>query len=231
MGDGYRRIAATWALGGLAVLVGLSGCFGIGDSDDDSGGDCVPKCFTLEGAVAQCGSDGCGGSCGGCSADRVCQNGTCTVPTVYCLSSAECGSQSICVNQECANAYGRAYKVTLVSAVIKEYNANGSSWDALGGMPDPFVTWEVGGEVIFTSSVWPDTFTPDWTETFTMNVIAGERLDILVWDEDMAVSDPVGGFYSDSGLPIEWLKEGSVDLFDDSSGNGVSSLSFLIEPK
>src|SRR5215211_7918822 len=56
------------------------------------GATCTPRC-----GRRQCGSDGCGGSCGSCAADQVCATGTCCIPeprevtcTLDCGHGADC---------------------------------------------------------------------------------------------------------------------------------------------
>ncbi len=72
-----------------------TGAFGLGCGDDWSsdqpaagaGCDCIPVC-----ASHVCGDDGCGGSCGTCAADELCQNGQCVrdCPTGYTACNDEC---------------------------------------------------------------------------------------------------------------------------------------------
>jgi len=49
---------------------------------------CKPECANKE-----CGDDGCGGSCGDCDSDQVCQDGTCCTPECF---NRECGLDPVC---------------------------------------------------------------------------------------------------------------------------------------
>jgi len=69
-----------------------------GDRDQDGAGDecdgsCVPACAGFE-----CGQDGCGGSCGSCPADRICQHGLCAPRAC----EPDCANQGGCGDGSCA---------------------------------------------------------------------------------------------------------------------------------
>ena len=60
---------------------------------------CVPEC-----GEAQCGDDGCGGTCGSCDADEDCYDGDCMTECSYCMQEscgaeiAACESNADCVS-------------------------------------------------------------------------------------------------------------------------------------
>ena len=56
---------------------------------------CAPNC-----AGKACGSDGCGGTCGECGENRLCQSGQCVCPNA-CCSNADCGFQGACESGVC----------------------------------------------------------------------------------------------------------------------------------
>ncbi|HNX10752.1 MAG TPA: FISUMP domain-containing protein [bacterium] len=60
---------------------GMAGCGG--------GGGCILDCTNKN-----CGDDGCGGSCGVCTGNDVCTNGTCTTPPFACGDSVSYGGES-----------------------------------------------------------------------------------------------------------------------------------------
>jgi hypothetical protein len=68
-----------------------------GESCLANGGCCVPDC-----AGKECGSDGCGESCGTCTGGQTCQSGTCVNPPPFCagknscLDNANCGDGTPC---------------------------------------------------------------------------------------------------------------------------------------
>ncbi len=48
------------------------------------GAACVPQCKDATGATKQCGSDGCGGTCGTCPSGTTCESGVCKAPPDPC---------------------------------------------------------------------------------------------------------------------------------------------------
>jgi hypothetical protein len=62
---------------------------------------CIPTCATTN----ACGSDGCGGSCGTCSGNRVCINGTCFCPPERsCAGGVCCPTGQVCAGGVCQGA-------------------------------------------------------------------------------------------------------------------------------
>ena len=67
-------------------------------------GGCTPSCAGLAGAPMQCGSDGCGGSCGTCPSGQVCGAlGLCGQPAsgdwgVSCTTDADCSGGLSCLS-------------------------------------------------------------------------------------------------------------------------------------
>lgn len=72
-------------------------------------GACPPPGCTRKCTGKTCGSDGCGGSCGTCGANHVCQNGACV-----CVPDRLCGEISCTENVACF-AEGCACETTLCS--------------------------------------------------------------------------------------------------------------------
>jgi endonuclease/exonuclease/phosphatase family metal-dependent hydrolase len=73
---------------------------------------CVPNCLGK-----QCGSDGCGGSCGSCSGENVCTKGNCVC-------------QANCTNKECGESDGCSGKCT---ACESGYTCNTNTWKCESG--------------------------------------------------------------------------------------------------
>lgn len=65
--------------GGDSVTVPLTNVSPPAGSIDITGQFCEPNCST-----AECGNDGCGGSCGGCKSNATCVAGICNVPVNWC---------------------------------------------------------------------------------------------------------------------------------------------------
>jgi Ca2+-dependent lipid-binding protein len=65
----------------------------------------------------------------------------------------------------------------------------GSTWDAAGGLPDPFVAVSLNGTAIAVSSAVQDTLAPLWNEFVNSVIPAGSTFSITVYDEDLASDD------------------------------------------
>ena len=88
-----RRVVAGVLVSGLAGLagtrLGFSAAAGKKRRKKPKKGRCKPNC-----AERACGTDGCGGSCGTCTAGQVCARGECCVPEPKGATCAgRCGSR------------------------------------------------------------------------------------------------------------------------------------------
>lgn len=63
---------------------------------EDAACVCVPDCDG-----AECGDDGCGGSCGTCADGEHCSNGECMPDGQTCVDDADCGPFAQCCNGDC----------------------------------------------------------------------------------------------------------------------------------
>lgn len=98
---------------------------------------CTPTC-----SGRTCGEDGCGGSCGSCA------------------RGFQCGGAGACELNPAST-----WVITATNGTIAEHDPNGSNWDTLGGLPDPYVCLTLNGQQICTP-VAPDTLHPVWNFTF-----------------------------------------------------------------
>jgi hypothetical protein len=175
------------------------------DGGSDAAGTCNPQ------------------TCTGCCANNVCQGGTtsatCGKGGVIC---ATCSGPQVCkTDQTCGVDPEGTWKVQPVSATISATN-QGADWDALGGLPDPFVDlWCPSTAATFTSRTptAPDTLSPTWSAGGCVMkakdlMTTGFALD--VWDEDVSSNDPIAA----KGTIVP--KESDLLVGFGTVGNGVT---------
>lgn len=128
-------------------------------------GTCTPSCNGR-----RCGDDGCGGSCGSCAPGLACFAGTCGVPEL---------SQWV---------------LTVTSGTVAQRGPDGSTWDSLGGAPDPFVCVTIQGARTCSRAV-ADSFTPTWNHAFPViqASVLQSGVEIAMYDEDVAANDTICG--------------------------------------
>ena len=200
MGEHMGRIALAAVVLGLVACTG--GCVVAGDDDDDTVGDDDDD----DSIGAVCGNGTCqtGESAASCPADCA------GAPECSVNEPNSCSGETICHNTECVSAFGRTYTLAINTGTISQFNADGDTWDAVGGAPDTFVEVYLNDAEIFTTGVADDTLTPQWFDTSGAVVIpAGSALGIYVYDEDVAAPDFVFGCELDS-LTADFLRYGYV---------------------
>lgn len=214
---------------------GLCGTCGAGTSCQSgtcvaSGPTCTDQCSTTTcedtANVAKCaiGASGCKEvQIVACSGGQICKNGTCG----KCTASQDCPEQSVCGAGACKNYSGVKYRFTISAAKVPEKDLSGASWDALGGLPDPFVCLYVGGEQIGCTTAKDDTTSASWTSAkFEASVYEGDTLGFEVLDEDASANDLMGG----GGWPADVVPDvlraggGEAELFVDGADEPSSAL-------
>jgi hypothetical protein len=104
-------------------------------------GGCRPNC-----ADRACGSDGCGGSCGGCGATQVCHGGACCLPESRGAACAgRCGTRTNNCGQPVACATCAGGRVCLGNGSCAIACTDNNDCDACGGGACPDAT-NVEGE-------------------------------------------------------------------------------------
>jgi hypothetical protein len=209
-----------------------------GDWDDACKDQCLnnvdPSEAVLVGALAGCITNNWCGQCADESCYDACLSDNCMNELLSCFSNEcwdhyDCGYEDICLMGLCFNAYGRDYLLTFHSAEIWEDNpSTGSSWDAIGGMPDPFIKYQIG-DVTGTTVVEDDTLTPYWLESVEVTLAKSQEISIKVMDEDLSNHDTIGDVdVPGNKIPIDWLKDEGVELTP--WDQGFESLILVIEP-
>ncbi len=185
-----------------------------------TGGETCSTCATDCGQCpASCGNNTCetGETCANCAADC----GQC----VCVRGDGTCTGETVCISGSCENAFGRLWKVTISSGTVPNTNPAGAAWDFGGGAPDLFVEVDIDGSVIGRTTTAQDTFAATWNETIDVNLIAGNKLTLWVWDEDVSSNDYAFGCQWDP-VPVSLLQGGIISCnFTD------GTLSGFIDPK
>lgn len=247
----------------VVLAAGLLACGGGGDDsgdDDDpavcgddvcNGGESNASCPRDCPAGQVCGDGACNGnettaSCEtDCPASQVCGDGTCsgnetnsTCPTdCPCTDNTvgddTCTGENVCINGSCVNAFGRTYHIIVFSGQMTQNNAAGDTWDAAGGLPDPLVSVTLNGTSLGQTSTQQDTLTPQWNQFFNTVIAGGSSFQIDVFDEDVAVNDPMFGCVASPNLSAEIIRAYTNTCASAAStpAGAGSSIVFWFEPQ
>ena len=127
---------------------------------------CKPKCIDLEGGLAACGDNGCGGSCGECSKGQTCvnmhceQGGTGCVPQCDGLECGEDGCGGSC--GECPDEQACNYM-------------SGMCYAAMGGSVDGTLSFEV---------LWPEFTSSGGIDLSALQTLPAEGMLAIAYDGD-----------------------------------------------
>ena len=144
------------------------------------------------------GGGSCSTTCDGCCDGERCLGGTSrTACGAYGEACVDCGPARLCEYGSCVVDPASRWSVILVGGTVDERTSAGTTWDALGGLPDAYALVRVGSDSARpgrSSTAW-DTLMPYWNEV----VVESARADALMayvgfafYDEDVADHDPVG---------------------------------------
>jgi hypothetical protein len=113
-----------------------------------------------------------------------------------CKKHTDCDDTQVCNDGKCESAVGRTYFVTVVEAKISEHRKTspnqGKAWDALGGLPDPFVTvyFPDISHKAFSVTRKKDTTTPKWNAYGKIEVTTvDQEIWFCFYDADAADHD------------------------------------------
>jgi hypothetical protein len=208
----------------LGFVFVVLGCGSSGGGDDgDDGADDAPD--DPDAAVGpSCGDGVCdaGESSISCPDDcpASCGNGTCEPaesaascpgdcdPTACTTAPDTCTGDNLCIAGHCEFAFGRLYTVRVLGAMLTEQNANGDSWDPLGGLPDPLVTITLNGTTAATPRI-DDTLMPTWDfDLPAMTIPGGSTFRVAVNDFDQFDGDDLMFACEAMPLSADFLRQG-----------------------
>ncbi len=157
----------------------------------------------------------------------------CTGIKEECVFSSDCDSDQVCASDGvCVSPYGKPWQLVIVSAVFGEKMDDGSSWDAMGGLPDPSVRVVKNGEVVFETSEKSNTLTPEWNESTAISINEVDTLVFEIIDNDIALDDTAAILhFGDSGnevVPVSFFREGGARF---SSTTQIRTFTVRVEKK
>lgn len=205
------------------------------------------RCEAGEGCSADCGvppvcgngmceaGESCDGDCG--TPGAVCGNGVCEAGETCAAdcgapscTQASCTGETFCQNgTSCVDAFPRRYRFTVTEGVFAERRPDGSSWDPLGGAPDPFVRFTLNGVGQGTTSTVDDRYNWVLNEFWDVNLIAGSTIRLDLVDADLNFDDAVVA--CENTITGEVVRFGMDSPFTcDGLADFGASFSFTVEP-
>jgi hypothetical protein len=202
-------------IGIVGLTAALAACGSDGDDGDSDGdnddvdlcgngvcnaGESTATCEVDCPATATCGDGTCSGSetAANCAAD-------CAATACSPNDPDSCSGSDICIVDACEPAFGRTYEVSVFNLTINTTNQKGTSWDSVGGAPDPYVVISINdGELLYTSEV-QDTFEPTFADSTTVVIPAGAKFRFDAWDSDVDPADWIIGCEIDP-LTADYLR-------------------------
>lgn len=140
-----------------------------------------------------------------------------------CVSNADCtGAGEVCLSDgTCADAYNRTYEFFVNMASVDATKMNGDNWDPLGDSPDPYFTVTVDGTEVFESSEFENNLGATWTQGVDVLVTPTTRVEITLWDRDLADHDLIETMIWDP-VPQALLVSGNFDADGSNATWGAS---------
>ena len=104
-----------------------------------------------------------------------------------CSSGFKCGNSGSCELDPSG-----FWVVTVTNGWVYEKQPNGSSWDSVGGLPDPFVCLTINGDRRCTVAA-QNTTTPTWNGAYPKATATALQTGVKVeyWDEDLSSNDEI----------------------------------------
>ncbi|HUJ61598.1 MAG TPA: glycoside hydrolase family 44 protein [Kofleriaceae bacterium] len=207
----------------VAILAACSSSHHAAPGDGGAGSDgsgsataCTPSC-----ASAVCGDDGCGGACGACAPDELCNSGSCR---------AAPGGADLIVDPTAGphpihpEIYGMAYAA---SATMTELRLPVNRW---GGNGATLYNWQLdvhntGNDYYFENIADSGEGGASSADTFVaQNAAAGTDSLVTIPTIGWTPKDRVANHPYTCGFPVSaYGAEQAVDPYDANCGNGVSS--------
>ena len=137
-----------------------------------------------------------------------------------CVLNEDCPVTMVCSAEgECLEPYGRPWILTIEEVELSETKNDGTTWDALGGLPDPIVQVIKNGGEVFLSAKHDNTFHADIDESFTISLNKEDTLKFSVYDVDISAHDFVATiFFGEEGnevVPAGVFRQGRINFTSD----------------
>ncbi len=197
----------------IALWITALCAFGSACSSDDGGGD--PAGGTPDSGIVdppggddtpdaghQPPTEECAASCDGCCDGDACLSGSSPSACGGGGGACEtCDPGFVCEAAACTVDRTSRWDVLADSGDVFEDNLGGGTWDAAGGLPDPYVHMEATdgvGDLVEESDAVGDTLAPTWNQVVLADVPAGPLVDTgistTLYDDDalLDASDPMG---------------------------------------
>jgi len=154
----------------------------------------------------------CSATCGGCCSGNTCKPGSvasaCGINGDACTV---CGAGQTCTNSVCHVDPSSLWDLVVETGTCASFNGNGDSWDAFGGLPDPYVKLTLCySSPNMTPPSYGYTFNvsnstqPDWASSTVLSGVTAYDLLNCVNAMAMKDSDVIGGpnaaFDNDMGM-------------------------------
>lgn len=138
-----------------------------------------------------------------CQNGQVCMGNACGA----CQRHYDCSKVDVCLTGRCEAASGREYQFKILNAKIPERRPDGTTWDPLGGAPDPWVKLVIDGNTVGSTKTRSDTFSPVWNESLPWaRVYENSRVELFLYDEDPDGHERIDSVYLLG--PIDFMRTG-----------------------
>jgi hypothetical protein len=97
---------------------------------------------------------------------------------------AKCAIDTICVNGTCITAFGREYRIAVISATISLRKSNGTNWDKHDA-PDAYAQVKFNNRLLGSTKVIKNSYEPIWNAaTPAQRISPDDKLVIDIYDYD-----------------------------------------------
>jgi len=126
---------------------------------------------------------------------------------------AACKAWQVCKNGACDFDVTSMWNIVALNGEVTEKNPVGESWDALGGLPDPFLCLTVASARKCTTAA-QDTLKPNWNQMLHTNVgggsLIGPAIKVEYYDDDLTTPDKICEL--SATLKLDFLDAGAFNL-------------------
>src|SRR5512138_2072130 len=143
-----------------------------------------------------------------------------------CSETADtCAGDTICVGTACVPAFPRVYTLTDMNVQLPTKDPNGGDWDLGGGAPDPYIKVTVDAKDITQTAFVSDVFTATFAGPIDVQLIAGGRLTLTVFDDDVG-TDTLAFTCDANPITSALLRSRTLQCV-----NGNNLVKYTIKPK